>query len=144
MDLDKLDKVALLARSKETAAASALHRQQAQLQSSSHRLEQLESFKAEYELKLESLARTGMDARQLVAYRRFLAGLNDAIRLQGEEVDRSQERVEASRETFVDHSLRRGNVDELIGRSRAARAAEEARREQRATDEDTLARRRPE
>jgi flagellar FliJ protein len=140
MDLDKLDKVALLARSKESAAASQLHREKQALQTSSSRLEQLETFKNEYETRLASLARSGMDARQLADYRRFLAGINDAIRIQGEEVDRGQERVETSREAFVDRSLRRGNVDELIGRSRAALAADQARKEQRVADEGSLER----
>ena len=144
MDLDKLDKVALLARSRETAAASALQRQQQELQSSNSRLEQLQTFKNEYEARLHAMSSSGMDARQLADYRRFLAGLNDAIRLQGDEVDRSQARVDESRETFVDRSLRRGNVDELIGRSRVAQALDDARREQRLADDDSLSRHRNE
>ncbi len=144
MDLDKLDKVALLARSRETAAASALQRQQQELQSSNSRLEQLQTFKSEYEARLQAMSSSGMDARQLADYRRFLAGLNDAIRLQGDEVDRSQARVDESREAFVDRSLRRGNVDELIGRSRVAQALDDARREQRLADDDSLSRHRNE
>ncbi len=144
MDLDKLDKVALLARSRETAAATALQRQQQELQSSNSRLEQLQTFKSEYEARLHAMSSSGMDARQLADYRRFLAGLNDAIRLQGDEVDRSQARVDESRETFIDTSLRRGNVDELIGRSRVAQALDDARREQRLADDDSLSRHRNE
>ena len=90
------------------------------------------------------MSSSGMDARQLADYRRFLAGLNDAIRLQGDEVDRSQARVDESREAFVDRSLRRGNVDELIGRSRVAQALDDARREQRLADDDSLSRHRNE
>ncbi|MEM1187741.1 MAG: flagellar export protein FliJ [Pseudomonadota bacterium] len=144
MDLDKLDKVALVARSRESSAASALQRQQQELQSSSSRLEQLQTFKNEYEARLQAMSSSGMDARQLADYRRFLAGLNDAIRVQGDEVDRGQERVDASRESYIDRSLHRGNVDELIGRSRVAQALDDARREQRLADDDSLARRREE
>lgn len=140
MQLDKLDKVALLARSRETAAATDLHRRQRDLHSSSARLEQLLSFKSEYEERLGALARSGIDARQLAGYRRFLGSLNDAIRAQGEDVDRSRDRVDASRDAYVDRSLRRGSVDELISRGRAALAAADARREQRASDESALAR----
>ncbi|MEO1079354.1 MAG: flagellar export protein FliJ [Pseudomonadota bacterium] len=142
MDLDKLDKVALVARSRESSAANALQRQQQELQTSSSRLEQLQTFKNEYEARLQAMSSSGMDARQLVDYRRFLAGLNDAIRVQGDEVDRGQERVDASRETFIDRSLHRGNVDELIGRSRVAQALDDARREQRLADDDSLTRHR--
>ena len=142
MELDKLDKVALLARSRETQAASALQQQQQSLDASQARLNQLESFKLEYEQRLNSMARTGMDARQLADYRQFLANLNDAIQLQGDEVQRDREEVQNRREVFVDQSLRRGNVDELIGRGRAAQAVEEARREQRLSDETSMARHR--
>ncbi|MEL7046701.1 MAG: flagellar export protein FliJ [Pseudomonadota bacterium] len=142
MDLDKLDKVALVARSRESSAANALQRQQQELQTSSSRLEQLQTFKNEYEARLQAMSSSGMDARQLADYRRFLAGLNDAIRVQGDEVDRGQERVDASRETFIDRSLHRGNVDELIGRSRVAQALDDARREQRLADDDSLTRHR--
>ena len=100
----------------------------------------MKGFKEEYELRLQTLAGSGIDARRLADYRRFLAGLNDAINVQDQEVGRGQERVQTSQEEFVDKSLRRGNVDELIGRSRAARAVEEARREQKAVDEGIAAR----
>jgi flagellar FliJ protein len=140
MQLDKLDKVAMLARSRENAAATDLHRKQQDLQNSNQRLDQLMSFKSEYEARLEVMARSGMDARQLADYRRFLGSLNDAIRTQGEDVDRSRDRVDASRDAYIDRSLRRGSVDELISRSRAALAADEARREQRASDESAMAR----
>mgnify|MGYP003109664296 FL=1 len=140
MELDKLDKVALLARSRENEAANALQRDKQALVDSNQRLEQLKGFKEEYELRLQTLAGSGIDARRLADYRRFLAGLNDAINVQDQEVGRGQERVQTSQEEFVDKSLRRGNVDELIGRSRAARAVEEARREQKAVDEGIAAR----
>jgi len=140
MQIDKLDKVAMLARSRETAAATELNRRQQDLHSSSQRLDQLLSFKSEYEARLEAMARSGMDARQLADYRRFLGSLNDAIRTQSEDVDRSRDRVDASRDTYIDRSLRRGSVDELISRSRAALAADEARREQRISDENAIAR----
>ncbi|MEE4277794.1 MAG: flagellar export protein FliJ [Halieaceae bacterium] len=140
MELDKLDKVALLARARESEAATALHREQQQLGASNERLDQLQSFKSEYEARLEAMGKGGIDARQLADYRRFLANLSDVIKMQSQEVDRSQERVEASRENFVDKTLRRGSVDELIGRSRAALAQQEARQEQKSSDESTLAR----
>tara|TARA_R100001039_G_scaffold30683_1_gene22555 strand:- start:200 stop:634 length:435 start_codon:yes stop_codon:yes gene_type:complete len=140
MEMDKLDKVALLARSRENEAANALQRDKQALVDSNQRLEQLKDFKEEYELRLQTLAGGGIDARRLADYRRFLASLNDAINVQDQEVGRGQERVQTSQEEFVDKSLRRGNVDELIGRSRAARAVEEARREQKAVDEGIAAR----
>ena len=140
MEIDKLDKVALLAHSQENRAATTLQRNQQALNASSARLQQLESFKSEYEQRLDTMAKAGMDARQLADYRRFLAGLNDAIQLQGQEVSRGQDEVKSSRDSYVDRSLRRGSVDELISRGRAAQAIEDARREQRRTDDSTLAR----
>lgn len=140
MEIDKLDKVALLARSQESKAASSLQRSQQVLDASSARLAQLETFRKEYEERLAQMSESGIDARQLADYRRFLANLNDAIRRQGDEVSRGEGEVRASRDFFVDRSLRRSSVDELISRGRAHEAREDDRREQRRTDESTMAR----
>jgi flagellar FliJ protein len=143
MQLDKLDKVALLARSQENRAAVSLQKSQQSLEQSTARLSQLEQFRQEYEQRLEAMAREGIDARQLADYRRFLRNLNEAINLQGKEITQSEENLQTSREEYRDRSLRRGSVDELISRGRAALILEEGRREQRLSDESSLQRHEP-
>ena len=140
MELDKLDKVALLARSRESEAASGLHRSQQAFNQSSAKLSQLEQFKHEYEQRLAALASEGMDARQLADYRRFLGKLSSAISQQDQEVSRSGSELASSRDTLVDRSVKRSSVDELINRGRAELALRDSKREQRAADESSLRR----
>jgi flagellar FliJ protein len=140
MQFDKLDKVAMLARSQESRAAGALQKNQQSLEVSNARLSQLEQFKREYEQRLDAMAREGIDARRLADYRRFLLSLNDAINTQGREITRGEQAVQSSRDEFRDRSLRRGSVDELISRGRATLVLEESRREQRLSDEGSLQR----
>ncbi|MFK8043452.1 flagellar export protein FliJ [Congregibacter sp.] len=140
MELDKLDKVALVAKTEENRAAGTLQRSQQAHDQSSAKLSQLEQFKQEYELRLQAMASSGMDARQLVDYRRFLHNLNDAISLQGQENSRTQVELESNRENLVDRTLRRSSVDELISRGRLdlLRAGDKA--EQKHSDEVSLQR----
>lgn len=140
MELDKLDKVALVARTEESRAAGTLQRSQQAHDQSAAKLSQLEQFKQEYEQRLQAMASTGMDARQLVDYRRFLHNLNDAINLQDQEINRTEVELESSREALVDRSLRRSSVDELITRGRLNLLREGDKSEQKQSDEASLQR----
>lgn len=138
MDPAQLDKVALVARSQESRAASTHQEHQRVVSKSEQRLSQLEQFRMEYEERLQSMASSGMDARQMADYRRFLASLNDAIARQTDDLSRGQEDLSDSREHLVDRSLRRVSLDELIGRTRTALLQERERREQALVDDATL------
>ena len=138
MNPKQLDKVALVARAEQNRAAQKHQRGQEQLSASQQRLGQLEQFRAEYESRLESLAGSGIDARQLADYRRFLASLNDAISRQGEEVSRSESTLRDSRDELQERSRRRDSVDQLVERTRAALLKEGERREQRRNDDSSL------
>jgi flagellar FliJ protein len=140
MNFDALDKVATLARSDENKAAGDLQQQRQLLAESSTRLSQLETFKNEYEQRLETLSREGMDARQLAGYRQFLANLNDAINMQSQQVSSGEAELELRREAFLGHNQRRNSVEELVSRGRADLLREEARIEQRQSDESSLGR----
>lgn len=140
MELDKLDKVAMLARSQENRAAGTLQRSQQALDQSAARRTQLEEFKREYEQRLEAMGSAGMDARQLADYRLFLSNLNDAINLQNQDVARSEAELESHREALVDRSLRRSSVDELINRGRLNLLRQDDKLEQQRSDELSLQR----
>ncbi|WOJ93306.1 flagellar export protein FliJ [Congregibacter variabilis] len=140
MELDKLDKVAMLARSQESRAAGSFQRSQQALDQSAARLSQLEQFKQEYETRLQAMASSGMDARQLADYRLFLRNLNDAISVQDQDFSRSETELESSREALVDRSLRRSSVDELINRGRLNLLKDDDKREQQHSDEMSLQR----
>ena len=135
MNAGSIDKVAMVARSEESRAATAHQQQQELATQSQQRLGQLEQFRAEYEERLKSMASGGMDARQMADYRRFLAGLNDAIERQNEEVVRTEESVAGSREQLLQRSMRRESIDTLADRTRAAMLQAEERRDQLKSDE---------
>lgn len=140
MDIKQLDKVGLVARSEETRAATELQQRQQLLQQSQDRLGQLEQFRVEYEAKLQGMSNAGIDARQLSDYRRFLANLNTAIKQQGEDLALGESKVAEGREALMDRSLRRGSLDELVSRTRASLAREDARIEQLQSDEMSIQR----
>jgi flagellar FliJ protein len=138
MELDKLDAVAMLARSQENAAAGKLEQGRSRLAQSNSQLSQLEAFKLEYEQRLATLAQSGMAARQLQDYRRFLANLNAAIGRQGTEVSRAEGAVQEDREALLQRSLRRESLDMLVARGRKLLLEQTDRREQRDSDELNL------
>lgn len=140
MDLEKLDKVATLARSEESRAAGVMQQNRQTLEQSNARLAQLNSFKGEYEERLSSLASKGIDARRLADYRSFLSKLDEAISMLEQEIGRHESELRSSRDAYVQRSTRRSSVDELIQRGRLALAQAEGRREQRANDEANLQR----
>lgn len=140
MEMKQLDKVALVARSEETRAAGEVQQQQNVVEQSQQRLQQLEQFRSEYQLRLKAMAESGMGARTLSDYRQFLTGLNHAIAQQGEEVQRSEAQLAQGREGLMDSSLRRGSLDELINRTRAALIRDGLRVEQLQSDEMSLQR----
>lgn len=143
MELDKLDKVAMLARSQENRAAGTMQRSQQAFDQSAARRSQLEQFKLEYEQRLQAMGSAGMDARQLADYRLFLSNLNDAINLQDQDVNRSEAELESNREALVDRSLRRSSVDELVNRGRLNLLRQGDKQEQRYSDEMSLQRHEP-
>ncbi|MEM6545236.1 MAG: flagellar export protein FliJ [Pseudomonadota bacterium] len=140
MDPTQLDKVAVVARADESKAANVHQQRQQVAQQSQQRLGQLEQFRQEYETRLSALGKSGMDARQLADYRRFLSGLSDAISRQGDELQRDRANMVASQNDLREQSLRRMTVDELIAQTRAGLLREEERREQKLNDETSLQR----
>lgn len=143
MNADQLDKVAFVARTEENKAAGALQQKRQAVEQSQQRLGQLEAFRQEYENRLQGMASSGMDARQLADYRHFLVGLNQAIVQQGNEVTRGEAQVSESREDLLDRSLRRGSLDELVSRTRVSLQQDLERKEQRLSDERAMLQKTP-
>ena len=97
-------------------------------------------FRDEYEQRLQSMASGGMDARQLADYRRFLAGLNDAIERQSSEVAVSEQTLAGRREQLMERSMRRESIDNLADKARAAVLQAQEKREQRQSAERAIER----
>ncbi|MFT7287168.1 MAG: flagellar FliJ protein [Halieaceae bacterium] len=139
-DLKQLDRVALLAKTAEVKAADALAQKQREFQKSSQQLQQLEGFRSEYELRLKAMSGNGISVRQLQDYQQFLGNLNRAISQQSDEVERDDVQVQSEREHFIERSLRRDSLEQLIGRRRVDEQQRVADVEQRQHDEESLRR----
>jgi flagellar FliJ protein len=139
-DLKQLDRVALLAKTAEVKAADALAQKQREFQKSSQQLQQLEGFRSEYELRLKAMSGNGISVRQLQDYQQFLGNLNRAISQQSDEVERDGVQVQSEREHFIERSLRRDSLEQLIGRRRVDEQQRVADVEQRQHDEESLRR----
>jgi flagellar FliJ protein len=130
-----LGKVAQLARLEERHAAESARSQRGALGDAQGRLEQLQTFRQEYEQRLAALAGDGMDARLLSDYRSFLLRLNEAIGLQSQQVQQRRDQLSARQSELREKSARRESVDTVLERHRLLQARGDGRREQRLQDE---------
>jgi len=135
---DSLSKVAQLARRDEQRAAESARSQRGALGDAQARLEQLQTFRREYEGRLSRLVGDGMDARQLRDYRAFLLRLNEAISQQSRQVTQQRDQLSARQNVLQEKSARRESVDTLQKRHRRAEERGAGRREQRLQDEASI------
>ena len=140
MNTRQLGKLVFAAQAEENRAALAHRKERGALDQSAQRLNQLRVFRREYEQRLERMASTGIDARQLADYRRFLSQLNEAIERQGHEVQGRRRAVEDSREALLRRAVRRESLDQLLERARLNQRRDRERREQKLSDEAALLR----
>ena len=140
MSSDKIDKVAKLAKVEAQKSA-----QQFGVSQNSHseklaQLEQLVQFKEDYEQTLNAKGRTGMGARQLQDFRLFLSRLNEAIAQQTQEIQGSQQSLQAVREEWVSKSQRNQALDQLVEDRQRERVRAREKIEQKRADDDSMSR----
>lgn len=135
---ERLGKVAQLARRDEQRAAESARSQRDALGDAQAKLEQLQTFRREYEGRLSHLVGDGMDARQLRDYRAFLLRLNEAISQQSRQVTQQRDQLSARQNVLQEKSARRESVDTLQERHRRSEARDAGRREQRLQDEASI------
>jgi len=138
--LDKLDKVAAVARADQAGATRALQQQQRAHRDNATQLEQLQAFAREYEMRLQQLAATGMPARQLQDYRLFLANLSAAIALQAGATVQSEEAVGAHRDQWIATAKENQAMSEYLARERLLAQQQRSKVEQSDADERSAAR----
>ncbi|MEZ5529442.1 MAG: flagellar export protein FliJ [Porticoccaceae bacterium] len=135
---DKLDKVALVAGFKEQQSAGNLKARRQALENEQARLMQLEQFKQEYESRLDCYADKSIPARQLQDYRLFLTKLNQAIEQQHQLVTEAGQAADRAREQWVDQSVHKSAVDQLVDHRRQQERTALGKKEQRDSDERAL------
>lgn len=141
MKTDKVRQVAIIAKSDEQKSALAFRKSQQHHRQNCDQLDQLITYKREYETNLGTLGDQGIAARQLQDYRLFLRKLDQAIESQAETVQHALKDVDLAREQWLSRARHKSSLDTLLDRRRSewVQAAEKA--EQKESDESSLARR---
>lgn len=140
MDAEKIGKVASVAKSAEHKTAQILKESQEAHQQKCGQLDQLVTFKQEYEANLGAQGRASIAARQLQDYRLFLSKLDQAIQQQTQAVQLSLESLDAVREEWLSKNRHRTSLDTLLDRTHREWLQKMEKIEQKEADESTLTR----
>ena len=140
----RLKPLAKLAKNDEYAAARVMNECQRRLDQQVARLDDLKTYRREYDNKLYTSSHSGMEAGALQRYKNFLAKLDEAINLQSQVVDRIRKEYEQKSVTWYGARVRHKSLDKAVERHRGREAARRERREQQQNDERGQRRRHPE
>lgn len=140
MDVGKIGKVASVAKTVEQKSAKAFKLGQQSYQQKQAQLDQLKTFKQEYEDKLGVMGQQGIAARQLQDYRLFLSKLNHAINQQSEDVQISHQKLDNLKTQWCSESQRKTALDHLVDQEHQRDIQARDKAEQKESDEAVLAR----
>ncbi|MGY6564089.1 MAG: flagellar export protein FliJ [Halomonadaceae bacterium] len=98
-------------------------------------LESLNRYRLEYAERLQQAMREGIDPASMHNYQQFLASLDAALQRARQALDAQQHRVEQSQQHWQHEQKRLSAFDTLVSRRDAERLRQEARRDQRISDE---------
>lgn len=138
METEAISKVAIVAKSAEQKSAQALKLAQQSHEKNCNQLDQLKSYKNEYETTYGAVGNQGVAARQLQDYRTFLSKLDQAIMLQAGTVQSSKESLDAVRDEWLSSSRHRSSLDKLLDKRRTETQKAQEKAEQKESDERSL------
>lgn len=98
-------------------------------------LESLNRYRLEYAERLQQAMREGIDPASMHNYQQFLASLDAALQRARRALDSQQQRVQQSQQQWQQEQKRLSAFDTLVSRRDAEQQRQEARREQRISDE---------
>ena len=101
----------------------------------SAQLESLNRYRLEYAERLQQAMREGIDPASMHNYQQFLASLDAALQRARQALDAQQQRVQQSQQHWQQEQKRLSAFDTLVSRRDAERLRQEARRDQRTSDE---------
>lgn len=116
-------------------AAKAMQKAASDREKAQQQLELLHSYRLDYAQRLQQTTAGGVTASNYLNFHRFLTTLDDAISQQNGIVAQSESRLEAGRQQWYAEKRRLSAYEALHTRQRQQYAQQEARREQRASDE---------
>jgi len=124
-----------LAEEELDAAAQKLGRLQRERAEVEKQLDALVTYRAEYHRRFNEAARLGMDAGSVRNFQAFITTLDQAIEQQQRLLTQATARVEAAKPEWLSSKQKLGSFEVLQTRQDEVAARQEARREQRDTDE---------
>jgi flagellar FliJ protein len=134
---DSLTVLLQQAEAARDAAELELHRALAALQAAQGQLQELTTYRAEYEQRYAAQFARGASGIDIVrCYQGFAQRLAQAIEQQAQAVRAAEGRVEAAREPLRQAELQVASIRKLIERRSEEQRLKEQRREQRQTDEN--------
>ena len=98
-------------------------------------LESLNRYRLEYAERLQQAMREGIDPASMHNYQQVLASLDAALQRARQALDAQQQRVQQSQQHWQQEQKRLSAFDTLVSRRDAERQRQEARRDQRTSDE---------
>lgn len=137
----RMEPVRRLADDQADAAARDYARRRDALEDEQRKLQQLESYRADYRAGFGQAGGGGMDPHRLRDYAAFLGRIDQALEQQRSAVVRLEAEVRRMREQWLERWGRARALERTVERYRAQERGSERRREQAASDE--LALRRP-
>ncbi len=131
----RLKPLAKLAKDDEYSAARLMSECQRRLDEQRARLDDLMAYRQDYDNKLYTSGRSGMEAGALLRYRTFLARLDEVIAMQAGVVERIQAEYDQKSSAWSDARARHKSLDKAVAVHRSREAARLERREQQQNDE---------
>ncbi|HMM73904.1 MAG TPA: flagellar export protein FliJ [Rhodocyclaceae bacterium] len=100
-----------------------------------HRLELLQRYRREYEARFVTAARQGLSREEWRNYQTFMYRLEQAVEAQTRDLTQAQGRSESGKAEWVSQRNRLKAYDALSARQQQQLLVDQARREQRQSDE---------
>lgn len=130
-----LDSLIEFATRQTDEAARNLGRLLASEREGQHRLELLQRYRREYEARFVTAARQGLSREEWRNFQIFLYRLEQAVEAQTRDLDQAQGRSESGKAEWISQRNRLKAYDALSARQQQQQLIDQARREQRQSDE---------
>lgn len=126
-----------LAHQKNDAATRNLGKLNQQQQSAQGKLDALQQYRRDYQLKFQEAAQQGMEPTDLRNFQDFIDRLDQAIRQQQHVIEKAKTGVQTGRNELMDSTRKMKSFDTLAQRHVESEMKLEAKSEQRLQDEQT-------
>jgi flagellar protein FliJ len=126
-----------LAQQRNDAATKKLGQLNRQHQTAQEKLDALQQYRKDYQLKFQDAARKGMAPGDMKNFQDFIGRLDQAIRQQSAVIEKARANVQSGRSELMDATRTMKSFDTLAQRHVDAEKKLQAKSEQREQDEHT-------